>query len=311
MSRSRPGPLSIISTTLLLLLGSAICFAGTKDSGGGVGFLCREGGSSKVYLADTYSVVRSGAIEKFRALDQQSVFLAAGKRFETIAPEGVFRDGFKKRRALDIGWTLLHRAQSIRYVQGGRLALLGDDFIPAHAIPENCEKVQLAVQDLKTGVVHYDKSLVDRLSPIEIGFLRLHETLIAVRDQPLRDTTPIREGLVRVLASPDFSFEGFVSQLIGAGWSGDEIFSAKYELFGECGPYRRTRASAEVEFGPGAKIQSASVGRGPTDDGAEGCGTFKALMECRTGEGLFEVVSVDGPIFHLGPVVLNFRCSAE
>src|SRR4051812_19282675 len=120
-------------TIVLILLQFVLaqtCFAGIKEGGGGVGFLCHEASGDKVYLADTYDLVKSGALKSNESLNAGIIFLAAGQRFtESHVPDLKFKD------FLSAGWALMVRSSFLHWQKEGHLPLLGDDNIPQAQVP--------------------------------------------------------------------------------------------------------------------------------------------------------------------------------
>jgi hypothetical protein len=196
-----------IFLVLLQFVLAQACFAGIKEGGGGVGFLSHEPSGDRVYLADTYDLVKNGALNNNESLNAGIIFLAAGQQFTKAHIPGVnFKD------FLSAGWALMSRASFMHWQKEGHLPLLGDDHIPPSSVPANCEKVQIAIQDLKTATVHLDESYVAKMTKAETGFFMLHETLIALRNDPGADTTPIRDEVSSVLAPQEFT--KFVQEII-------------------------------------------------------------------------------------------------
>jgi hypothetical protein len=185
---------------LLSLIWGQMSFAGIKEGGGGVGFLCHENGKDRVYLADTYELVKDGKLKGKESLDMGIIFLAAGQRFSEANVQDLHFKDF-----LSGGWALIFRSSHLGWQVDHNLPLLGDDHISFGEIPANCEKVQLAIQDLRTGIVSWNNDLVSKMTPAETGFFVLHETLIALRNDPGADTSPIRAAVSSVLDSQKFS----------------------------------------------------------------------------------------------------------
>jgi hypothetical protein len=194
--------IQVISVALGALL-SVPAIAGTKDGGGAVGFLCHEGLKDKVYLADTYNLFKLNKFNGKEAVDAGLIFLAAGEKVAAIHPVPRIQGG-----NFLSGWALIFESQSLQWEKQRHLPLLGDDHILT--IPQNCKKVQLAIQDVVNGIVRWDDQLVSEMTPSEIGFFQLHETFVALRGRPGLDTTPIRTDVAAVLNSPDFNFAQFI-----------------------------------------------------------------------------------------------------
>ena len=210
--------LNFLAPVLTLIFVGQWTMAGTKDSGGGVGFLCKENGVERVYLADTYhSMHKNPSLQKIE-VDEKMVFLSAARLFEQIRSEKFTEVPLVKSKALQLGWFLIYQNVELKYQPVPHLDLLGDDNIPASAVPKNCVKVQLAVQNLLTGIVEVNQALLAKMSAIENTFLKLHETVIALRNRPGEDTSPVRNYIAAVLDTPDFSFADFLKTLQNPDW---------------------------------------------------------------------------------------------
>jgi len=201
----------LIAALTVGLITSSMAFAEGRDGGGGVGFLCHEKGGDKVYLADTYQLVKSGKLKGYEDVDLGIVLAAAAQTINEKQSNGA--DGSL------LNATLAARNSALQWQKQSPLPLLGDDHIPADQVPANCEKVQLVIQDVSTRVVHYDDKLVNQLTGTEIAFLNVHETLISIRNEPGADTTPIRAQVASVLDST--KFVDLVKLVITPNWQLD------------------------------------------------------------------------------------------
>lgn len=94
-----------------------------------------------------------------------------------------------------------------------------------------------------------------------------------------------------------------------AAYSKTTTFRSSFEVYGSCGEFKVTGEPSHVVFtSESAKEKYAMVGRGPTNDGANGCSRFKALLDCSSGEGTFTVEQLKGPIYYTKPAVTQFKC---
>lgn len=184
----------------VLISASVNAFAGARDGGGGVGFLCQSGRKTRVYLADTYQLVKKGQLPSNKTMKDGLLFLAAGRRFANSRIVG--RD-FKD--FLSAGWSLISIESSLTWKPKRGMDLLGDDHIAESDVPAGCKKIQLAIQDIQSRTVYFDDQLVHQLTSAEVELLRLHETLISVRRLPGEDTTAIREAVNSVVDASGYA----------------------------------------------------------------------------------------------------------
>jgi hypothetical protein len=195
---------------------------GGNSGGGGVGFLCGDDiATQKVYLADTYRTLNPQNREQTYIQYPAAVIDAAVEAVERIKPEKVYRHPTLPNQNVSLGFLLGYKYYSLKFVEEiTPIGSLSDDNIPTAQIPAGCRKVQLAIQDVPNGVVHLQGEHHRRLSEIEKGFLALHETLIAIRNQPGQDTTPIRvevERIASALNDPRVSFASLVRNILNPG----------------------------------------------------------------------------------------------
>ncbi len=104
----------------------------------------------------------------------------------------------------------------------------------------------------------------------------------------------------------------------GASAFAADTFTSGYTASGVCGEYKADNHSEGAESGPayvtfaqdgGATMKWAFVASGPTNDGANGCGNFKAMLECASKTGVFRVIPAkNGPIFKTDADVIGFKC---
>ena len=185
-----------ISLTLsAVLFGSTLtAHAGGMSDGGGKGLLCSEAeGKTRVYLADTFDLVHGSNVALIKPIDPKAVVEAAAELIDQMLPAKSYDHPFIHGRKVTFGWMVRYKAAGLSSEYAGQLEDLPDDHINLENYPENCRtKVQLARQDLKSGKIRVDHVKVGEMTWLERGFLDLHETLIALRNEPGADTTPIR-----------------------------------------------------------------------------------------------------------------------
>lgn len=212
----------IISTLLLVTLSSLAWGKsdGGNGTGGGVGLVCSENGVSHIYLADTYKLGQTVQFKALQLTDEHSAFVAAGYYFNKLRSTKLFtlpEVSDSQDASLMIADYLEGRNNQLNYVNKPRLQLLNDDNLKA--IPDNCSKIQLAIQHLSTGEVELNEPAVQQLSPTDQILLKLHETLISLRNESGADTSPIRAELNLISGNPDFSFAELLRGLEAVPWS--------------------------------------------------------------------------------------------
>lgn len=161
---AKEGPVKMIVkvTVLLMMTGlSAVASAHGRDGGGGIVFVCNEGTSTeKVYLADTYAI--------YSTINSSNGDSDVGVALESLA-----------RNLLGVGTPeakeILQNVKDLTFRGGPAMKLLGDDDIPKSEIPVGCEKRQLAIQTLSSGVVDFDLRLFRALTSREQALFALHE----------------------------------------------------------------------------------------------------------------------------------------
>jgi hypothetical protein len=183
---------------------------GPIGSGGGKGILCDDG---KIYLADTFDLVRSGKISGYESVDPGAVMASAAAYLDKLHPEKVFPHPFLSGEKVSFGWLVAHTNANLPFQYKNSVPNIDDDHIDPASLPEGCRKVQMAVQDFEHGTVNVDNHLIASLSHFEYGMLRLHETFLKLRNLPGTDTTPIRKAVAAVLDDPRLEFRKFALDL--------------------------------------------------------------------------------------------------
>lgn len=186
-------------TALLFSIGVLFCglahARGSVGHGGGKVFVCLEDGQEKVYLADTYQLMKSGKLAGLGQAWPDSVVESVAYLLDKTQPEKSIKHPFLPTQKVSLGWMIAHTHANLNYVYVDSLPELDDDNIPADQVPGNCKKTQLAIQDLDKGRVRVVFPLLNKMSMLERGFFELHETAIAMRNAPGADTTPVRKDI--------------------------------------------------------------------------------------------------------------------
>lgn len=216
----------LISTFLAAMffgaqLTNAMIIGGSSD-GGGKGIVCVENGRKNVYLADTFELVRKGTFAKIRPADPAAVLAAATELIEMIRPEKLYPHPFKKKEKVSLAWLLEFKANGLSYSYSAESTFreLNDDNINSADLPFGCKKVQLAIQNIAKGSVILNYPFTSKLSWMERGFLELHETMVALRNLPGADTTPIRreiETIAQLLSDSKFELHEKILAILNPG----------------------------------------------------------------------------------------------
>jgi hypothetical protein len=209
--------LPVLSLLLLTPLAVQARVGGSSD-GGGKGIECTEKGEKHVYLADTFPLRDSPLYRNLRVDDPSAVVNAMAEVMDRLKPEKVYPNPDGPRSTVALAWLLVHQRNSLIFeLAEGKLPDLPDDNIDPASLPTNCHKVQVAIQDLDSGVVRQDLDLLREMSWLDQGLLELHETLLSLRHQPGADTTPIRrdvEKLFAAISDPRLSVEALIRQML-------------------------------------------------------------------------------------------------
>lgn len=197
----------------------------TESGGGGASIVCKDSNLSHVshvYLADTFDLIRSGKLKKLESTDRDIAFNAAVAILKIKYPKKSFKKPNSENEMVDLAWMLQYTKDNLQYnlinpegtydylniktydgdssvstsmpTKGDRpLVELGDDHILKSELPNNCEKRQIAVQEINKMAFTLDLILQGQMTRLEEGLLRLHEALVSIRNIPGADTTPIRK----------------------------------------------------------------------------------------------------------------------
>lgn len=179
---------------------------GGEHSGGGDVILCGSGVLGRLfpreaYLADTFSLAIKDMIPNQPNLAEEVYLDTALTTLKTQEPEIARRIG--------------SRLASLKFIPASDVPELDDDNIDMNEVSKltskYCRKKQLAIQSLATNKVHYDRYLLNKLTPAERALFKIHEAFISERYHS-GDTTLIRkqvEGIAR-----DGSFAAFLADTI-------------------------------------------------------------------------------------------------
>mgnify|MGYP001572617735 FL=1 len=208
-----------LTLILSLVLSASFAKGGNEGGGGGKGFICPDQNAQsgeKIYLADTYKLEKSGFFNRIKGHGAMS-FKYAAEVINELYPEKLYRHPYLQDQKIAFGTLLSHIRNTIIFQRRGhqKLADYPDDFISMSAVPKGCKKIQIAFQNLKTGIVYLTDGM-DKLSTDNWFYLELHETLLALRDRPGYNTTEIRSQvavMAKALSDPRSFSEDVLSQL--------------------------------------------------------------------------------------------------
>jgi hypothetical protein len=178
---------------------SALASEGPGGTGGGKGILCRNPDwTETLYLADVMDYVRQGGLRQFKfATGTDTTVIAIAELVEKSNPEKTLPHPFKQNEKVSLAWMMEYKYQIEGLGIGDTPQDVPDDNIDPKTLPANCQKVQLAVSNLKSGQVDKNIGLDFVLPWIQRGLLDLHEILVRIRNIPDADTTPIRKDVDR------------------------------------------------------------------------------------------------------------------
>jgi hypothetical protein len=207
----------ICGITIVATLAGSYAHAGIRGSegvGGGVGIICDENGVEKVYLADTFDLVRNGSLRGIESVDNESLFRAALAVLDERSPEKIYTNPFQPEQKVNLAWMVEHTRANLQFKYVESIPNLSDDNIDQRSLPSNCRKEQIAVQEVGRGIVREKFKMSSRMSSTERGLFEVHETLVALRNAPGADTTPIRQKIAEILGDPQHSFQNMLKNLV-------------------------------------------------------------------------------------------------
>jgi hypothetical protein len=211
--------LSLLKIVIALSFLPTSLFAGPQGSGGGKGIVCKEDEyHATVYLADTFAYFYGkdnedvGPLESAATdlpdVDPIDILKGAAAYFDKKYPEKIYDHPDKSWIKMTLGEMIIYTFNNSLQISlvNHELPDVADDNIKMEDIPNECRQlVQIAVQNFDNKSLEVRSAYLSELLPVEIGFLWLHETLLAIRGQA-GDTTPIRKKIATILATKNFEF---------------------------------------------------------------------------------------------------------
>lgn len=166
---------------------------GTTDGGGGDLIICS---GNRMYVADYFQEERAlpdDVLRRHIGGDERRLEMIILKHLTYAAPEEA-----KLLKSVNL---------TFRVLDGQKLPELEDDgiLLSAKARRAGCYKVQLAIQDLKTGRVDVAGYYYNQLTIFQKAILRIHERYINLLKQPGKTTHEIRKRTMALLSSGDFN----------------------------------------------------------------------------------------------------------
>ncbi len=182
---------------------STFAHAGTWSSGGGDVFVCQEYSylgliqTERIYLADTYAYLHT----------KDGAHLV--HQFGNLRSDQVLESILKTVRSQDeqMAQELTDALANFKLTPRTEVPQLNDDDI--QDIPVGCEKRQLAIQGIHSGVIIYNQNYLAQLSGLERALFQLHEAYVRVTGRSsaadlIRSTKEIREKVSSVSQSQTF-----------------------------------------------------------------------------------------------------------
>ena len=169
-----------------------VAFAGGDNSGGGDAIICYEGipylTGRRVYLADTFDLVRSGKLQQLARLNLEQLTEAVFDHLDT--------------QQTGLGAAVRESRKNLKFEYVDKVPELDDDDIKISGI--RCSKQQLAVQHIPSGLVRVNKNLHGELSPLEKVLFEIHEAYIRIKNDP-KGTNEVRPEVRGILDSSSFA----------------------------------------------------------------------------------------------------------
>lgn len=185
-----------ILMTMLLTSGLSLAETGnggTTDGGGGDLIVCK---GNRLYVADYFQEARAlpdRVLQRHFARDERYLESLIIRYLENAMPSEA-----KLLKSVNL---------TFRILDGQKLPELNDDGIQLTLkdAQDGCYKVQLAIQNLKTGEVDVAGFYYNQLTIFQKAILRIHERYIALLKQPGKTTNQIRKRTIALLSSADFN----------------------------------------------------------------------------------------------------------
>lgn len=185
-----------ILMTMILTSGLSLAETGgggTTDGGGGDLIICK---GNRLFVADYFQEARAlpdRVLQKHFARDERYLEALIIRHLEYVMPSEA-----KLLKSVNL---------TFRILEGRTLPELEDDGIQLSLkdAMNGCYKVQLAIQNLKTGVVDVAGFYYNQLTIFQKAILRIHERYIALLKQPGKTTNEIRKRTIALLSTPEFN----------------------------------------------------------------------------------------------------------
>ena len=166
---------------------------GTTDGGGGDLIICR---GNQMYVADYFQEDRAlpdNVLKRHIGRDEAYLEAIILRHLEYAAPSEA-----KLLKSVNL---------TFRILDGETLPELEDDGIQLSQedVRNGCHKVQLAIQNLKTGEVNVAGFYYNQLTIFQKAILRIHERYINLLKQPGKTTDQIRKRTMALLSSGEFN----------------------------------------------------------------------------------------------------------
>ena len=192
---------------------------GGSSDGGAKGIACEMDGQEKVFLADTFALKENKVFKNLKIHEPTALVQMVAEFIDRKHPEKIFSHPLFPKQNVSAAWIFVHTFAQLSVEYGKDLPDLPDDHIDPTNLPKNCRKVQIAVQNLTSGIIQEDLGLVGKMGLLDRNFLQIHETFMSLRNRPGIDSTPIRkevEALAKTMIDPELSTKGIILKIIGS-----------------------------------------------------------------------------------------------
>lgn len=193
--------MKLISLFLFLSFSVLASESGGTRGGGDVS-VCKEKGERRVYLADTFELIRGGSLIPDETISKEVYAEALLRTIFEVHPElkvklREIESKMVTMTSFPNGGLLAHMFPKLL---GGHLKEVDND----HLIVEGeCKKGQLAHQNIRKARVTLDHGRWKALSRMEQGIFSVHEVFINLRNAT-RDTTAVRNEIKEYVLNPRF-----------------------------------------------------------------------------------------------------------
>lgn len=165
---------------------------GGVNGGGGVGFLCR----GRVYLADSFEMIRSGELNARMTYDEIPDTYLIPPSVEEVLNLFLLHGNITRDEKLALEESL----KILQFDSTCSVEITNDDNITQ--VPSGCQKVQIASQ--RNGKVCFDQTLLSKMYPIDKGLLKIHEAYVYAYKKPNEFTSRLRKKLATAIYKESF-----------------------------------------------------------------------------------------------------------